>query len=138
MAVKLFPIQIPVSEQTYEGLRKYFRSVRPERTWGINCWYAVGYEILAQDRVTFVVHDIEDNTYGGVGKWLYSFSVRDPKLVLLTQRIIDNRILQMAIEKRQEELHLLEEQIIMGIVGDLVREFVEDGVLKAEPKEEES
>lgn len=107
-ADNIFPIKLPCDPLGWSSysLQPYFLRATPADL----TWYSYDTIIHSQSSVEFVVYDMADNTYGGVGKSIASFKADVP--VNATAEAIDRRIVTLARARREAELRAAEEEII--------------------------
>lgn len=107
-ADKIFPISLSCREDGWSeySFRSHFNAAKPVNL----VWYAYDTIIHSPISVEFVVYDMADNTYGGLGKKIASLKTAVP--AESTSRAIDRKIMSLAQARRAEELRAAEEAII--------------------------
>lgn len=96
------------------NFRPLFLSNKPKEL----IWYAYDVNILSKSEVEFIVYDIKDAVYGGVGSKLLSFICSaDENLV---KEFVVDRATSMAIVKRKQELNKEEDFIVAGYTNSIL------------------
>lgn len=122
---KIFPITLscsPLGWSSY-AFKPYFMEAKPADL----IWYAYDTIIHSQTSVEFVVYDMADNVYGGLGKNIASFKATVPEHA--TTAAIDQKIAILARARRDAELLASE----VAIVNDYAAEIRKS--LTASPSE---
>lgn len=123
-ANNFFPFTLRASETphyTYSphAFRKTFLEVKPE---GLT-WYAYDVIIYSPTKITFVVYDMRDTSYGGIGKEITRIDAKVS--VEITAQACNERMFALARDVRQQELDASELQMI-GSYADQLREMTKE------------
>lgn len=105
--MSIFPIRLK-SVGGERELNRLFIQTKPKDM----IYYAFDTIIHSAKEIEFIVYDMDKSFFGGggVGKELHRYKVQcDP---LLTQQPIENRLYQIAMERRAKELDKIEQDMI--------------------------
>lgn len=95
-------------------LYEEFLQVKPKGMY----WYGFDTEVLSSTLVIFHVREMLDNVYGGVGKEIARISADIPEAKL--RNVVRRRALDLAKERRERELRIIEGEIIEGYANELI------------------
>lgn len=113
-----FPITLcdwhPVGGGGSHEFREIFLTHKPKDKH----WYAYTVIVKSQTRIQFLVYDIRDTVYGGVGREIYRFSVNIPYTAILSA--IKDYAEKLARLRREKELKEQEELIISKYTHEIL------------------
>lgn len=121
-----FPFTLRAQETlnyTYSphAFREAFLSAKPE---GMS-WYAYDVIVRSPTKITFVVYDMRDMTYGGIGGEIGRVDwIVDPKI---TGQAMNDRMFALARDVRQQELEAAEMKVVAGY-ADQIRDLTQEPV----------
>ncbi len=113
--MKIFPIVVPCSEQGFgaHAFNKIFLAKKPEDM----IWHGYDSVIHSRTDVEFFVFDMLDNCRGGVGKEIARFKAVVPEST--TEKFIERRIMDLAMEKRTIEIIAAEGEIVKRYADEI-------------------
>ncbi len=123
MSNNIFPIELYAYEgehytsSAFEFRKDFQKAFDDQRATGsIKHYFAYDVIIHSKTNVSFVVYDMRDNIYGGIGAKLGTIDATvDPSV---TEKAIKDRIYRLAKERRRVELAIIEEDIIEQYAED--------------------
>lgn len=116
---EFFPFTLPCTDQgsgSYE-FRPYFMKARPENL----IWYGYDTVINSPVDVEFIVYDMRDNVYGGLGKKIATLNAVVPDTV--TSGPINERARYLARSRRAQELAQTEALIVSRYADEILAEM---------------
>jgi hypothetical protein len=118
-AEQIFPILIPCDPRGWSAhsFQPYFMAAKPKDM----VWYGYDTIINSKTEVEFVVYDMADNAYGGIGKQIASLKATVPSE--LTNNAVDQKIISLARSRRATELQLAEDAIVSRYTEELREAF---------------
>lgn len=121
--MNIFPINIPCCDQgggSY-AFRSFFMATRPKDI----IWYGYDSIILSKTEVEFVIYDMFDDMFdncrGGLGAEITRFKALVPEST--TERFIERRILDLAMERRTIEIIAAEGEIVKRYADEIRAEI---------------
>lgn len=82
-------------------------------------WYAYDVRIISQTQIEFIVFNMRDTCYGGIGREIAHFACTvDPAV---TRNSIEKRAMRLAIEKRETEIAAAERSVIKSYADELLK-----------------
>jgi hypothetical protein len=112
--VSIFPFTIKAYETGYgwtsfdRDFESEWHKVRPKAERF--SWYAYDVKVHSPTSVTFIVYDMRDSVYGGIGDKVGEFDATVP--TALTRKTILREVMAMAKDRRTQELFKLEQEMI--------------------------
>lgn len=86
-------------------------------------WYAYDVHILSTNQVEFIVYDMRDSFHGGIGKEIGRYKVFCE--TKLTDKFIDKRLMEIAVDRRRNELEQIEQDIIDSYYKEAKQKYLE-------------
>lgn len=111
----IFPIHLACNDKGWSehAFRKSFLEAKPKEL----IWFGYDTIIHSQTDVEFVVYDMLDNMYGGLGKRIGAFKTAVSEQV--TGDAINRRIMALATARRHRELSEAEAVIIKSYADEI-------------------
>jgi hypothetical protein len=124
-ANELFPVRLSAHNNNGNGGGNYgFRSLFHNTKRPHQIWYAYETLIHSPSDVEFVVFDMLDSVYGGVGNEIYRY--RTPADPAITMPEIRGAAISLAEEIRKRELNRAEDEIIARYAESILTALAED------------
>jgi hypothetical protein len=119
---QLFPFTLYAEETPHFTSSSYdFRGVFLANKPAELTWFAYDVVIHSPTRIEFMVYDMRDTFFGGLGNIIANFSATVP--ATLTLKHMERQAMRLARARREEELLEAERKIMRGYAADYLRQM---------------